>query len=170
VRGFCGNFAWLGIHGNTPSMSIFVGSGEWAEFVRRVRARIVEIGIDNAIEHLRPGSGGLGKLRRCWPVSCASSRGIYRAVSTDGSCNTGANLTMSATAPAFRCSMRYQFLFYYACSHARDTNSAHFSAPNGKSSMEVCFHEFPGPGKSFAKGPPHSCSAEPRPVRIIKEG
>jgi tryptophanyl-tRNA synthetase len=56
--GLCGNFCLaLGIHGNTPSMLDFpLGAEKWAEFVSRVRARIVEIGIDNAIEHLKAGA------------------------------------------------------------------------------------------------------------------
>jgi len=56
--GLCGNFCLaLGIHGNTPSMLDFpLGPEKWAEFVSRVRARIVEIGIDNAIEHLKAGA------------------------------------------------------------------------------------------------------------------
>ena len=56
--GLCGNFCLaLGIHGNTPSMLDFpLGSEKWAEFVSRVRARILEIGIDNAIEHLKAGA------------------------------------------------------------------------------------------------------------------
>src|ERR1700730_83183 len=33
-----------------------LGPEKWAEFVSRVRARIVEIGIDNAIEHLKAGA------------------------------------------------------------------------------------------------------------------
>src|SRR5713226_4483245 len=56
--GLCGNFCLaLGIHGNTLSMLDFpLGSEKWAEFVSRVRARILEIGIDNAIEHLKAGA------------------------------------------------------------------------------------------------------------------
>ena len=56
--GLCGNFCLaLGIHGNTPSMLDFpLGAEKWAEFVSRVRARIVEMGIDNAIEHLKAGA------------------------------------------------------------------------------------------------------------------
>ena len=56
--GLCGNFCLaLGIHGHTPSMLDFpLGSEKWAEFVSRVRARILEIGIDNAIEHLKAGA------------------------------------------------------------------------------------------------------------------
>jgi len=58
AAGLCGNFCLaLGIHGNTPSMLDFpLGSEKWAEFVSRVRARILEIGIDNAIEHLKAGA------------------------------------------------------------------------------------------------------------------
>jgi tryptophanyl-tRNA synthetase len=56
--GLCGNFCLaLGIHGNTPSMLDFpLGHEKWAEFVSRVRAHIVEIGINNAIEHLKAGA------------------------------------------------------------------------------------------------------------------
>ena len=58
AAGLCGNFCLaLGIHGNTPSMLDFpLGSEKWAEFVSRVRARILEIGIDNAVEHLKAGA------------------------------------------------------------------------------------------------------------------
>jgi len=58
AAGLCGNFCLaLGIHGHTPSMLDFpLGAEKWAEFVSRVRARIVEIGIDNAIEHLKAGA------------------------------------------------------------------------------------------------------------------
>jgi tryptophanyl-tRNA synthetase len=55
AAGLCGNFCLaLGIPGNTLSMLDFpLGSEKWAEFCSRVRARILEIGIDNAIEHLK---------------------------------------------------------------------------------------------------------------------
>jgi tryptophanyl-tRNA synthetase len=58
AAGLCGNFCLaLGIHGNTLSMLDFpLGSEKWAEFVSRVRARILEIGIANAIEHLKAGA------------------------------------------------------------------------------------------------------------------
>src|SRR5437867_4366464 len=58
AAGLCGNFCLaLGIPGNTLSMLDFpLGSEKWAEFVSRVRARILEIGIDNAIEHLKAGA------------------------------------------------------------------------------------------------------------------
>src|SRR6266404_1241327 len=56
--GLCGNFCLaLGIHGHTPSMLDFpLGSQKWAEFVSRVRARILEIGIDISIDHLTAGA------------------------------------------------------------------------------------------------------------------
>src|SRR2546427_840658 len=47
----------MGIHGHKPSMLDFpLGSEKWAEFVSGVRARILEIGIDNAMEHLKAGA------------------------------------------------------------------------------------------------------------------
>jgi tryptophanyl-tRNA synthetase len=58
AAGLCGNFCLaLGIPGNTLSMLDFpLGSEKWAEFCSRVRARILEIGIDNAIAHLKAGA------------------------------------------------------------------------------------------------------------------
>jgi tryptophanyl-tRNA synthetase len=58
AAGLCGNFCLaLGIPGNTLSMLDFpLGTEKWAEFSSRVRARILEIGIDNAIEHLKAGA------------------------------------------------------------------------------------------------------------------
>ena len=58
AAGLCGNFCLaLGIPGNTLSMLDFpLGSEKWAEFCSRVRARILEMGIDNAIEHLKAGA------------------------------------------------------------------------------------------------------------------
>jgi tryptophanyl-tRNA synthetase len=55
AAGLCGNFHLaLGIHGNTLSMLDFpLGAEKWAEFSSRVRARILEIGFENAIERLR---------------------------------------------------------------------------------------------------------------------
>jgi tryptophanyl-tRNA synthetase len=58
AAGLCGNFYLaLGIPGNSLSMLDFpLGSQKWAEFSSRVRARILEIGIDNATEHLKAGA------------------------------------------------------------------------------------------------------------------
>jgi tryptophanyl-tRNA synthetase len=55
AAGLCGNFHLaLGIPGNTLSILDFpLGAEKWAEFSSRVRARILEIGFDNAIERLR---------------------------------------------------------------------------------------------------------------------
>jgi tryptophanyl-tRNA synthetase len=55
AAGHCGNFHLaLGIPGNTLSILDFpLGAEKWAEFSSRVRARILEIGFDNAIERLR---------------------------------------------------------------------------------------------------------------------
>jgi tryptophanyl-tRNA synthetase len=58
AAGLCGNFYLaLGISGHTLSILDFpLGSEKWAEFGSRVRARILEIGIDNAVEHLKAGA------------------------------------------------------------------------------------------------------------------
>jgi len=55
AAGLCGNFYLaLGIHGNTLSILDFpLGPEKWAEFASRVRTRILEIGIDNAIGQLK---------------------------------------------------------------------------------------------------------------------
>jgi tryptophanyl-tRNA synthetase len=55
AAGLCGNFHLaLGIPGNTLSILDFpLGAEKWAEFSSRVRARILEIGFDNAIERLK---------------------------------------------------------------------------------------------------------------------
>jgi tryptophanyl-tRNA synthetase len=58
AAGLCGNFNLaLGIHGNTLTILDFPLSPEkWAEFCSRVRTRILEIGIDNALELLKAGA------------------------------------------------------------------------------------------------------------------
>jgi tryptophanyl-tRNA synthetase len=58
AAGLCGNFHLaLGIPGNTLSILDFpLGAEKWAEFSSRVRVRILEIGLDNAIERLKAGA------------------------------------------------------------------------------------------------------------------
>jgi tryptophanyl-tRNA synthetase len=58
AAGLCGNFNLaLGIHGHTLTILDFPLSPEkWAEFGSRVRTRILEIGIDNALQLLKAGA------------------------------------------------------------------------------------------------------------------
>jgi tryptophanyl-tRNA synthetase len=68
AAGLCGNFYLaLEIHGNTLSMLDFpLSSEKWAEFCSRVRTRILQIGVDNAIERLK--AGVVGDMIRFTPI------------------------------------------------------------------------------------------------------